>query len=86
VVYRVVDARDQVELAERGQPAHVGDVHVDAGSGLLPRQGDHLGRDVARGDVKAPLHQGEEALAGATSDVQQAVAGESVLASEAFDG
>src|SRR3954467_14220082 len=42
-VYRVVDACDQGELAEGGQPAHVGDVDVDAGSVLLPRQGDHLG-------------------------------------------
>src|SRR4051794_9198637 len=86
VVYRVVYARDEVELAEGGQPAHVGDVDVDARAGLLPRQRHHLGRDVARGDVEPPLEEREEALAGAAADVQQAVAGQAVLARETFDG
>jgi hypothetical protein len=35
--------------------------------------------------VEAALQQGEEALTGAAPDIQQAVAGEAVLARETFD-
>jgi hypothetical protein len=36
--------------------------------------------------VEAPLQEGEEAFAGAASNIQQAVAGEAMLACETFDG
>ena len=53
---------------------------------LLPREVDHLGRDVTGGDVEAAFEEGEEALAGAAPDIEQAVAGEAVLARETLDG
>ena len=39
-------------------------------TGFLARERDHLGGDVARGDVEATFEQGQEALAGAAADVE----------------
>ena len=85
MVDRVVDARDQVELAEDRQAAHVGDEHVRAPRGLRARRGHHLRRDVAGGDVEAAVQQRHEALAGAATDVQQSPAGEPVSDRQPLD-
>jgi hypothetical protein len=80
----VLEAGDEVELAEQRKPAHVGD--DDARLRHLERRPpDHLGREIARRDLIASVGQRDEALAGAARDVQHAPAGEPVTPGDVLE-
>jgi hypothetical protein len=78
VVDRVVETADEVEAAVDGQLAHVGDLDPGLVARLRPGHLRHRGRDVAGGHLPAVLEHRDEALAGATGDVEHGVAAEAI--------
>ena len=79
VVDGVVEARDQVELADHGQLAHVGDEDLGQAADLLARHVHHRRREVAGRHLVAARQHRQEALAGPACHVEQLPAAEPVL-------